>query len=84
MNELVKGCQGLGEGQREAGVHSFKGPHNHYLCLADIAPVPVCVGGVFGGDRGSRAAWPLYSSFILSTEDKAELKRKKKKRHPDA
>lgn len=66
MNELVEGCQGLGEGQKKAGVHSFKAPHNHYLCLACIAPVPVCMCGlVLGlkGFTGSLAAILQFYSF---------------------
>lgn len=62
---MVKGCQGLGEGQQEAGVHSFKAPHNHYLCLACIAPVSVCMWGVLGlkGFTGSLAAILNFYSF---------------------
>lgn len=65
MNELVKGCQGLGEGQKKAGVHSFRAPHNLYLCLACIAPVPVCMWGVLGlkGFTGSLAAILKFYSF---------------------
>lgn len=76
MNELVKGCQGLGEGQKKARVHSFKAPHNHYLCLACIAPVPVCMWGVLG--LKGFTAWPLYFNFILSTEDKSRVGKRKK------
>lgn len=65
MNEPVKGCQGLGEGHKKAGVHSFKAPHNHYLCLACIAPVRVCMHGVMGlkGFMGSLGAIPKFYSF---------------------
>lgn len=48
MNEMLKGCEGLGEGHKKAGGTFFQGPHNHYLCLACIAPVPVSLWGVLG------------------------------------
>lgn len=52
------GVRAWGKGKKKAEVHSFKAPHNHCLCLACIAPLPVCMWGVWGlkGFMGSLAA----------------------------
>lgn len=72
-----EGVWGLGGRAQEGGGTFFQGPHNHYLCLACIAPLSVSLWGCSGGKGGSLAAWPLYLNVILWTEDKAVLKGKK-------
>lgn len=48
MNEMLKGCEGLGEGRKKAGVHSFKASIIT-ICIWLALPQFQLVCGVFWG-----------------------------------